>query len=237
MNTVICKNQASVNGTIASPYYLAYTTEDGQCYKVFVKVMRLSGTEDMVPVIVPEFCLTDTMDATGRKVSVSGTFQSQNYRAEGKAHLDLFLYADQFLFADEQEGDRDSVGDMKTNNRVLLEGYLCKQPRYRRTPLGREIADFLLAINETGTRRSFYIPCIAWGRNACLMDRMHTGDCVRLEGRIQSREYIKHIQGEDGKEECRMVAYEISCQHIYVVSQAGEGQEAERQQEAGGIQP
>lgn len=253
MNTNICENQARITGEITSPYILAYTTEEGQCYKVFVRVPRLSGTDDVLPVIVPEFCLRNTMDATGRIVSAAGTFQSRNYHAEGKTHLDLFLYADQFIFADGQGNRKDTMDNAKTNNCIIMEGYLCKEPRYRKTPLGREIADFLLAVNETGTRRSFYIPCIAWGRNARLMNRMHTGESVRLEGRIQSREYIKriqgkdgtehaeesirqerrlqgreytkHFQGSDGYEEHRKVAYEVSCKHVYAVGQHGEPEE------------
>lgn len=226
MNTNICENQAHITGEIASPYYLAFTTEEGQCYKVFVNVKRLSEIDDVIPVIVPEFCLSNTLDATGRIVSVAGTFQSRNYRAEGKMHLDLFLYADRFVFMDEQEGGRDSTDSMKSNNCVILAGYLCKKPKYKRTSLGREITDFLLAVNETGTRRSFYIPCITWGRNARLMDRMQIGESVKLEGRIQSREYTKHFQGPDGNEERRMVAHEVSCKHVYAVGQPGEEQAA-----------
>lgn len=217
---IIC-NSASINGVIASPYYLAYTTEDGQCYKVFVKTMRLSGTEDTVPVIVPELCLEDTLDGTGRTVSVTGTFQSRNHHADGKNHLDLFLYADSFVF---EEGDGTMGGTVKDtvkdNNRVILEGFLCKAPVYRKTLSGREITDLLVAVNAPDPKKANYIPCIAWCRKAVMAGGMHTGDCVRLAGRIQSREYIKRIQGEDGEEERRMVAYEISCKSIQMIAPA-----------------
>lgn len=208
-------NSACINGVIASPYYLAYVTEDGQCYKVFVKTMRLSGTEDTVPVIVPGICLKNTMEDTGRTVSVTGTFQSRNHHADGKNHLDLFLYADSFVFGDgAMEG---AVKDTaKDNNQVILEGFLCRTPVYRKTSLGREITDLLVAVNAPDPKRPNYIPCIAWGRNAVMAGGMHTGDCVRLEGRIQSREYIKRIQGEDGEEERWMVAYEVSCKSVQI---------------------
>lgn len=212
----IC-NSAYINGVIVSPYYLAYVTEDGQCYKVFVKIMRLSRTEDTVPVIVPEICLKDTMDDTGRTVSVTGTFQSRNRHADGKNHLDLFLYADSFVFGD-GEGDvamEGAVKDtVKDNNQVILEGFLCRTPVYRKTSLGRKITNLLVAVNAPDPKRPNYIPCIAWGRDAIMAGGMHTGDCVRLEGRIQSREYIKRIQGENGEEEHRMVAYEVSCKSV-----------------------
>lgn len=214
-------NSAYINGVIASPYYLAYVTEDGRCYKVFykvfVKTMRLSGTEDTVPVIVPAICLKDTMDDTGRTVSVAGTFQSRNHHADGKNHLDLFLYADSFVFGDGEGAMEGTVKDtVKDNNQVILEGFLCRTPVYRKTSLGRDITDLLVAVNAPDPKRPNYIPCIAWGRNAIMAGGMHTGDRVRLEGRIQSREYIKRIQGENGEEERRMVAYEVSCRSVRV---------------------
>ena len=209
----ICTNSAFIEGTIASPYCLAYATEDGVCYRVFVKTMRLSGVEDTIPVIVPELCLKNTLDATGRTVVVSGTFCSRNNCTDGKRHLELYLYAEQFIFTDGQEG-RVAENRYK-NNQVILEGFICKEPVYRNTPLGREIADIVVAVNRRGVKYSDYIPCIAWGRNALLAAQMDTGDFIRIEGRIQSREYRKRLQGPDGQEELLpKVAYEVSCKNL-----------------------
>lgn len=227
----ICTNSAFIEGVITSPYYLAYATEDGVCYKVFVKTMRLSGVEDTVPVIVPELCLKNTLDASGRAIAISGTFRSRNYHADGKKHLELCLYAEQFIFTDEQE-DRVAM-DESGNNKVILEGFICKEPVYRKTLLGREIADILVAVHRPGVRKSDYIPCIAWGRNALLAAQMNTGDFIRIEGRIQSREYIKRLKGPDGQEDLRLkVAYEVSCKDLKIIEEAAVPPKVKKQEDA-----
>ena len=90
-------------------------------------------------------------------------------------------------------------------NEIFLQGFLCKAPVYRKTPLGREIADVLLAVNrEYG--RTDYIPCIVWGRNARYVSRLKVGDQIQVTGRIQSREYEKTEESEKVKKR----AYEVS---------------------------
>lgn len=228
----IYKDSAFINGIIASPYYATYTSGDGSHYKVFVKAARLSGAEDTIPVIVPESCLEDTLDATGRHVAVSGQYCSRNYYTDGKRHLDIYLYAEQFVFTNGQEGQPEADG--RENNRVILEGFLCKKPVYRRTPLGREITDLMVAINWTGEcRGTYYIPCIAWGRTAALVSRADTGDFIGLEGRFQSREYIKRTQDGDDSVECRKVAYEVSCKALRVIEEKAAPPKNTRQEDAG----
>ena len=75
-------------------------------------------------------------------------------------------------------------------NYIYLEGFLCKPPIKRTSPLGRDICDLMIAVNRM-YNKSDYIPCIAWGRNANYADNLKVGTKVYLEGRIQSREYKK----------------------------------------------
>ena len=82
----------------------------------------------------------------------------------------------------------------------------CKPPIYRKTPLGREIADILLAVNRP-YGKSDYIPCISWGRNARFASSFEVGARVRVWGRVQSREYTKKLS----ETECeKRIAYEVS---------------------------
>lgn len=72
--------------------------------------------------------------------------------------------------------------------------------------MGREIADMLLAVNRL-CRKTDYIPCIVWGRNARYASGFDVGSHVCVEGRIQSREYMKKLS----ETECeKHVAYEVS---------------------------
>lgn len=195
------RNYASLSGVIVSPFYLSQETEDGLCYMVYVSVQRLSDTEDVIPVMVPAKLLPSIIqDETGRTVYAEGNFQSRNRRYGGKSHLDLFLYAEVFEF------DIDSIHSFN-NNIISLDGFLCKKPILRITPLGRSIADIFIAVNRPNGR-SDYIPCIAWGENARYSENLTVGDRIHVKGRMQSREYTKKI--DEGKYEKR-IAYEVSC--------------------------
>src|SRR5690606_22495334 len=87
--------------------------------------------------------------------------------------------------------DEDEIKEMlEKPNEIFLDGYICKPPIYRTTPLGREITDLLIAVNRA-YNKSDYIPCIAWGRNARFCEKLLIGDHIKIWGRIQSRKYQK----------------------------------------------
>ena len=100
----------------------------------------------------------------------------------------------------------DEEPDGAKTNTILLDGYICKPPIYRKTPLGREIADLLLAVNRP-YGKSDYIPCICWGRNARYASAFEVGEHVQVLGRIQSREYVKKLSETETE---KRVAYEVS---------------------------
>ena len=100
-------------------------------------------------------------------------------------------------------------------NQVELLGTLCKPPNRRTTPMGREICDLMIAVNRH-YGRSDYLPCIAWGQNARLAAGWAVGTRVRVLGRIQSREYIKNINGEP----VTRTAFEVSAGEIAALPDA-----------------
>ena len=170
---------------------------------VDILVKRLSNSSDRIPVMVSERLIDVTQDYKGRSIMVSGQFRSYNRHEEQKNRLVLSVFAREMEFIEEEP-------DGAKTNHILLEGYMCKTPVYRKTPLGREIADLLLAVNRP-YGKSDYIPCICWGRNARFADGFQVGDHIQLWGRIQSREYVKKIS-EDNSE--RHTAYELSASRI-----------------------
>ena len=103
--------------------------------------------------------------------------------------------------------------DYTKTNQIFLDGYICKEPIYRKTPLGREIADLLVAVNRP-YGKSDYIPCIAWGRNARYASSFDVGGRVKIWGRVQSREYVKKIDEVDSE---KRVAYEVSVSKLEYV--------------------
>ena len=133
-------------------------------------------------------------------------FRSYNKHEECKNRLVLSVFVREIEFVEDSEEVEEDI----KSNQIYLDGYICKEPIYRKTPLGREIADLLVAVNRS-YGKSDYIPCICWGRNARFASGFEVGGHVQVWGRIQSREYVKKIN-EDEIE--KRIAYEVSVSKI-----------------------
>ncbi len=196
---IIENNQVSIMGKIASSFTFSHQVFGEGFYLVDILVKRLSDSEDRIPLMVSERLVDVTQDYEGEYIMVQGQFRSYNRHEEKKNRLVLSVFVRELSFVEEAD---DSI---KTNQ-IFLDGYICKPPVYRKTPLGREIANLLLAVNRP-YGKSDYIPCICWGRNARYASAFEVGGHVLLWGRIQSREYIKKL-GENETE--KRTAYEVS---------------------------
>ena len=181
---VIENNQVSVIGEIVSGFTFSHEVFGEGFYMVNVLVRRLSDSADVIPVMISERLIDVTEDYTGEYIRVAGQFRSYNRHEEKKNRLVLSVFAREVEFLEEE------VESAKTNQ-IFLDGYICKAPVYRKTPLGREIADLLIAVNRP-YGKSDYIPCICWGRNARFASGFEVGGRVQIWGRIQSREYMKN---------------------------------------------
>ena len=145
-------------------------------------ILRRSGYEDRIRVIIPEKLMDERMPQPDELMELCGQVRTYNRESEGKNRLEVTVFARQVRYEDECS--------RAYENRVMLEGYICKPPVRRTSPLGREICDLMIAVNRM-YNKSDYIPTIAWGRNAVYGGSLEVGDKVALEGRIQSREYRK----------------------------------------------
>ena len=154
----------------------------------------MSGTVDTLPVVVEESLLNGIDLSGGEMLTVTGQIRSCNVRSDGRRRLLIFVFGRSIL-----------CEDREPLNEVILEGPLCREPNFRRTPLGREICDVMLAVPRA-FRRADYLPCILWGRTAQEVSLCHTSDRILICGRLQSRVYTKLT--EDGPQE--RTAYEIS---------------------------
>ncbi len=163
-------------------------------YRFILEVPRLSGAVDLLPVIVQEHILFQLDPTAGSMLYVTGQIRSHNQRQDGLRHLLIFVYATDIIA---QEGE--------PMNTALIEGPICREPTYRRTPLGREICDVMVAVPRA-FRRADYLPCILWGRTAQEVSGCHIRQWLSIQGRLQSRIYTKLT--EDGAIE--RTAYEIS---------------------------
>lgn len=201
-------NQVSVVGTITSDFRFSHEVYGEGFYIVDVEVSRLSNYKDCVPVMVSECMMNVRENHIGDAVRVHGQFRSFNRHEDGKNRLVLSVFVRDVEFLDDANGGY-------CCNSIYLDGYICKEPVYRKTPLGREITDLLVAVNRS-YGKSDYIPCICWGRNARYVSGLDVGTHVFVCGRIQSREYKKRIS--DTEYETR-TAYEVSVSKIELVEE------------------
>lgn len=196
----LSNNQAVVAGEIISDFTFSHEIFGEGFYMVDILVNRLSDTTDVIPLMVSDRIVDVEESHIGQKIEAKGQFRSYNKHEDSKNKLILSLFVRELNFIDDEE-------DISNRpNQIYLDGYICKAPVYRMTPLGREIADILLAVNRA-YGKSDYIPCICWGRNARFAGRLAVGDHVAVWGRIQSREYQKKLPGD---KVTNRVAYEVS---------------------------
>ena len=187
-------NYITIRGSLLELPVFSHENHGRRFYRFTLEVARLSGTLDLLPVIAEEQLLNSLDPCGGEMLTVTGQIRSHNRRTETSRQLLIFVFATGITAE-----DGDPIND------VILEGFLCREPTYRRTPLGREICDVMLAVPRA-FRRADYLPCILWGRTAQEVSRCHTRDRIRICGRLQSRVYTKLT--ESGSVE--RTAYEIS---------------------------
>ncbi len=205
---VIENNQVTVMGEIISDFSFSHEIFGEGFYMVDISVKRLSDSYDVIPVMVSERLLDVNADYKGMYICINGQFRSYNRHEEHKNRLVLSVFAREIDFTEEME-------ESSKTNQIYLDGYICKEPIYRKTPLGREIADVLLAVNRP-YGKSDYIPCICWGRNARYASQFKVGERCAVWGRIQSREYMKKLS-EDNIE--RRVAFEVSVSKLEILDE------------------
>lgn len=196
MNNVTDNNKVFISGEIVSEAEFSHEVYGEGFYEMTVKVNRLSGQSDLLPVTISERLIADKNIKKGSVINAFGQFRSYNKLIDGKSKLMLTVFV------------RDILEDLtiKNPNTITLIGYICKAPVYRTTPFNREIADLLIAVNRS-YNKSDYIPCIAWGRNARFAKSLEIGERVAISGRVQSRDYQKKYSEEDVK---TLTAYEVS---------------------------
>lgn len=204
MESYIDNNIVKIGGRVTSQLEFSHEIYEEKFYKFYIETKRMSEYSDKLPIIISERIMNIEEIKIGDIIVVEGQFRSYNQMIDGRSKLVLSIFAKEF---EKTEDER-----VLTLNDATFIGYICKKPIYRKTPLGREIADVLLAVNRT-YKKSDYIPCILWGRNAKYCEQVEIGDMIKLNGRIQSRNYEK--KQEDGSTISK-VAYEVSVSRLSI---------------------
>lgn len=190
-------NNVRITGYVDKFIY-DHMSYDERFYSSFVHSQRRSGTVDDIPVIASQY-LIHKKDFAGKYVEIEGEFRSTNVHTGEKSRLVLQLFVKNIQIIKSKE-------NMDDENEIVLDGFLVKKPIYRITPNGRQIADLMIAVNRP-LGRSDYIPCICWGKSAKWAENLEVGTEIFVQGRIQSREYVKRLSEDDS--EIR-TAYEVS---------------------------
>ncbi|MCC0632152.1 MULTISPECIES: single-stranded DNA-binding protein [unclassified Clostridioides] len=194
-------NVVNLRGELDNKLEFSHEIFGEKFYNVKIKINRLSDSFDTLPMTVSERLLQDIDINKQNLVNVVGQLRSYNKTLNNKNRLVLTVFVREIKAIEEENKDPNSI---------FLDGYVCKEPVYRKTPLGREITDLLVAINRP-YNKSDYIPSIVWGRNAKFAKNLKVGDRIQLWGRVQSREYEKKI---DEDNVVKKMAYEVSISKI-----------------------
>ncbi|MCJ0222682.1 single-stranded DNA-binding protein [Clostridioides difficile] len=194
-------NVVNLRGELDNKLEFSHEIFGEKFYNMKIKINRLSDSFDILPMTVSERLLQDIDLDKQNLVNVVGQLRSYNKTLNNKNRLVLTVFVREIKSIDEENKDPNSI---------FLDGYVCKEPVYRKTPLGREITDLLVAINRP-YNKSDYIPSIVWGRNAKFAKNLKVGDRIQLWGRVQSREYEKKI---DENNVVKKMAYEVSISKI-----------------------
>jgi single-stranded DNA-binding protein len=187
-------NNVTLRGELMGLPEFSHENHGKRFFRFLLEVRRLSGATDQLPVIAEESLIQLIDPCGGDMITVTGQIRSHNYRSDGVRRLMVFVFASSVL-----------AEDGEPINEVTLAGPLCREPVFRRTPLGREICDVMLAVPRA-FHRADYLPCILWGRTAQEIAACHTRDQIQIHGRLQSRVYTKLTQ--TGPQE--RTTYEIS---------------------------
>lgn len=213
-------NKAHIRGILLTPFVWSHNVKGEDFYNATVKVERLSGQIDEIPIQISDRAVNlEDPSWDDAVVDIYGDFRSYNSHEPNseKRRLILSLFVTSIRNLSAENSDEDATTTYtdryKSINNIYLNGYLCKPPVYRKTPLGREICDLLLAVNRRYGKTD-YVPCVCWGRDARFASGLAIGDNVIVDGRIQSRPYYKRISPE--KLESR-IAYEVSASTITLV--------------------
>ncbi len=201
-------NKVSVIGVVSSQFQFSHEVFGEGFYILELSVNRLSDQADVIPLMISERLIDVREDYRGKTMEAIGQFRSYNRHEEAKNRLVLTVFVREYQFMEE-------FTDYTKTNQIFLDGFICKAPVYRKTPLGREIADLLLAVNRP-YGKSDYIPCISWGRNARYASAFEIGTRIRVWGRVQSREYTKRISEEESE---KRIAYEVSVSKMEYVEE------------------
>ena len=196
-------NRITLTGTLASLPEYSHQNHERKFFRFLLSVDRLSGTEDLLPVLAAEDVLAQADLFAGERFTIEGQIRSFNNREPVGRRLILCVYALSLTTTQEP-----------MQNEAVLTGTVCKPPVYRQTPLGRQITDLCLAVPRL-YRRTDYIPCILWGRTAQCAAELPVGAQIALTGRLQSRGYVKVLP--EGAEE--RTAYELSAMELEILEE------------------
>lgn len=202
-------NVIDITGTIVTPFTFSHEVYGEKFYSVGVQALRESGNIDTLNVVISSKIIDVSKDMYGTKVDLYGQLRTRNETINNKTHLQVYLFVQEIELFNELVHAK----GLFDKNLVELDGYICKTPVYRKTPKGRAIADILVAVNRP-YGKSDYIPCIAWGRNATMSERLGIGQHIQLKGRLQSREYEKKLSETESE---TRIAYEVSINNIDIV--------------------
>lgn len=184
----IINNKVNIVGKVVSCFEFSHEAYDEKFYQFYVSIKRKSGTCDIIPVLFSEKLYCTFENLIGEYVEITGEYRSYNNNKKNERQVVLLVFVDHMQLLTSDEDIR-----ISEINEIFLTGHICKPPVYRKCLYNREITSLIIAVNRINIQKSDYIPIIFWGRNARYSKNFNIGDKVQIQGRIQSRKYMKKL--------------------------------------------
>ena len=201
------KSFAVLVGIVRDELEFSHEVEGEKFYKTVLQVKRKSGIVDEVPVEVSERTSGYEFMVEGCFVGITGDVRTRNIDEDGRRKLHVCVFIDEVLPAEEDKGV----------NEVGFTGTICREVHLKERDNRWKIADMMLAVNRVCGKKikNYYIPCIAFGRNAEYVSNLPIGTTLEIEGRFQSRKYNKKMENGEGLE--LKTAYEVAIRKLVEV--------------------
>lgn len=196
-------NQAKISGEIVSKLKFDHKVGSENFYKADVRIERFSGSSDYIPIVISDRIIDTKKNYVGTFVSITGQIRTHNKIIDNRRRLILYVFALEIEILERE----------KYENKIMLDGHVCKETNQRTTYRNRDISEVLISVNRPYGKKD-YIPCICWGRNAIFASNFIVGNRIKVKGRLQSRVYKKYIS--ETEFEMRMT-YEVSVCDVEVL--------------------
>ena len=155
-------------------------------------VPRQDGKEDILSLKFKKF---SNKYKDGDIIELVGNLRSYSKKIDDfKSKVQLYVFTYFNLPSTLVDDDGEII-----NNKVELDGRICKLEELRTTISGKQNLHFIIANNiiSGNNKLNNYIPSVAWGKLALSLSNLKISERVKVKGELHSRTYKKILDNDE----------------------------------------